>query len=108
LTSDLTSLASNLEALTMHVLGVLLLFTAAMVTLPITGYFTSKAYLFEGQKLSIIAVSLFIFTGTLGYKDGSVPAAISAVLIVHVVIGVYVYLAWKEGSQDVQQVYKTD
>ena len=51
---------------------------------------------------------MIVLTGTLGYKDGSVPAAISAVLIVHAVIGVYVYLAWKEGSQDATQVFKTE
>ena len=33
----------------------------------------------------------------LGYSDGSVGAAIVAVILVHIVIGLYVYAAWKEG-----------
>lgn len=33
-----------------------------------------------------------------GYSDGSIGAAIIAVILVHVVIALYVYAAWKEGS----------
>ena len=36
--------------------------------------------------------------GLLGYPDGSVGAAIVAVVLVHVVIVGFVYEAWKEGS----------
>lgn len=88
----------------MNVLAVLLLFTAAMVILPITGYFTSKAYVFEGNILSVImhrGLSV-AHAGVLGYQDGSIPGAIVAVLIVHIVIGLYVYVAWREGSRDLQ------
>lgn len=34
----------------------------------------------------------------LGYSDGSVGAAITAVILVHCVIAGYVYVAWKEGQ----------
>ena len=34
----------------------------------------------------------------LGYNDGSVGAAITAVVLVHCVIAGYVYEAWKEGD----------
>ena len=37
------------------------------------------------------------YIGVLGYTDGSVGAAIVAVLLVHCVIAAYVYAAWKEG-----------
>lgn len=36
--------------------------------------------------------------GVLGYPDGSVGAAIVAVVLVHCVIAGYVYVAWKEGQ----------
>lgn len=49
-----------------------------------------------------------IRTGVLGYEDGSVPGALTAVLIVHVVIGLYVYVAWREGSRDLQSTIKSD
>lgn len=37
-----------------------------------------------------------VFAGILGYKDGSAGAAILAVVVVHCIIGAYVYTAWKE------------
>ena len=40
----------------------------------------------------------FLILGILGYPDGSIGAAIVAVILVHVVIAAYVYVAWKEGS----------
>ena len=94
----------------MNVLAVLLLFTAAMITLPITGYFTSKAYVFEGNLCNLLMHCGFsvAHAGVLGYEDGSVPGAIVAVLIVHIVIGLYVYVAWKEGSRDLQSTVKSD
>ena len=36
-----------------------------------------------------------------GYSDGSVGAAIVAVILVHVVIAAYVYAAWNEGSKKI-------
>ena len=93
----------------MNVLAILLLFTAAMVTLPITGYFTSKAYVFEGNVYSVMMHCFSVArAGVLGYQDGSVPGAIVAVLIVHIVIGLYVYVAWREGSRDLQSTVKSD
>uniref|UniRef100_A0A1X7VFH9 Cytochrome c oxidase assembly factor 3 mitochondrial coiled-coil domain-containing protein n=1 Tax=Amphimedon queenslandica TaxID=400682 RepID=A0A1X7VFH9_AMPQE len=60
----------------------LLIYSLMMIVLPIGGFFSSK---------------YFIFEVLLGYSDGSVGAAIVAVILVHIVIGLYVYAAWKEG-----------
>ena len=38
----------------------------------------------------------------LGYPDGSVGAAIVAVVLIHVVIAGYVYVAWKDGPTTIQ------
>ncbi|XP_013861532.1 vacuolar ATPase assembly integral membrane protein vma21 [Austrofundulus limnaeus] len=66
-------------------LKVLLFFTFLMVTLPIGLYFASKAYIFEGaMKMSS--------------SDSYFYAAIIAVLAVHVVLALFVYVAWNEGA----------
>ncbi|KAK1804233.1 hypothetical protein P4O66_020270 [Electrophorus voltai] len=66
-------------------LKTLLFFTILMVTLPIGLYFASKAYIFEGS---------FEMSNT----DSYFYAAIVAVLAVHVVLALFVYVAWTEGS----------
>ncbi|KAG1958287.1 vacuolar ATPase assembly integral membrane protein vma21 [Pimephales promelas] len=68
------------------VLKTLLFFTILMITLPIGLYFTSKSFLFEAF---------------LGYSsnDSYFYAAIVAVLAVHVVLALFVYVAWNEGSR---------
>ncbi|XP_076203359.1 vacuolar ATPase assembly integral membrane protein VMA21 [Aptenodytes patagonicus] len=67
-------------------LRTLLFFTALMITLPVGLYFSSKAYVFEG---------------TLGMsdRDSYFYAAIVAVVTVHVVLALFVYVAWNEGSR---------
>ncbi|XP_065545603.1 vacuolar ATPase assembly integral membrane protein VMA21 isoform X1 [Lathamus discolor] len=57
-----------------------------MITLPVGLYFSSKAYIFEG---------------TLGMsdRDSYFYAAIVAVVAVHVVLALFVYVAWNEGSR---------
>ena len=102
----------------------LVLFSVAMIFLPIGGYFLTKELLFEGSAMvaapgvdqQIMCLVYFVFPelllpshisssslvpGMLGYKDGSVGSAITAVLLVHVVIAGYIYVAWKEGSTTV-------
>lgn len=37
--------------------------------------------------------------GVLGFRDGSVVGAVVAVVLVHVVLAVYVYVALTEGKQ---------
>ncbi|KAK7164279.1 hypothetical protein R3I94_002865 [Phoxinus phoxinus] len=68
------------------VLKTLLFFTILMITLPIGLYFTSKSFFFEAF---------------LGYSsnDSYFYAAIVAVLAVHVVLALFVYVAWNEGSR---------
>ncbi|MED6248416.1 vacuolar ATPase assembly integral membrane protein vma21 [Girardinichthys multiradiatus] len=63
----------------------LLFFTILMVTLPIGLYFSSKAYIFEGSM-------------KMSSSDSYFYAAIVAVLAVHVVLALFVYVAWNEGT----------
>nr|XP_020470276.1 vacuolar ATPase assembly integral membrane protein VMA21 [Monopterus albus] len=65
-------------------LKTLLFFTIMMVTLPIGLYFASKAYIFEGSM-------------QMSSSDSYFYAAIVAVLAVHVVLALFVYVAWNEG-----------
>ncbi|XP_019377180.1 PREDICTED: vacuolar ATPase assembly integral membrane protein VMA21 isoform X1 [Gavialis gangeticus] len=67
-------------------LRTLLFFTALMITLPIGLYFSSKAYIFEG-------------TFGMSNRDSYFYAAIVAVVAVHVVLALFVYVAWNEGSR---------
>ncbi|KAL7886368.1 hypothetical protein AOLI_G00066630 [Acnodon oligacanthus] len=66
-------------------LKTLLFFTVLMVTVPIGLYFASKAYIFEGS-LQMSSTDSYFY------------AAIVAVLAVHVVLALFVYVAWTEGS----------
>ncbi|XP_048369618.1 vacuolar ATPase assembly integral membrane protein VMA21 [Sphaerodactylus townsendi] len=67
-------------------LRTLLFFTTLMILLPIGLYFSSKVYVFEG---------------TLGMtnRDSYFYAAIVAVVAVHFVLALFVYVAWNEGSR---------
>ncbi|CAI8004594.1 Vacuolar ATPase assembly integral membrane protein vma21 [Geodia barretti] len=71
----------------MNAYGVLVMFSLGMIVLPVGGFFLSKAILFEAA---------------LGYPDGSVGAAIVAVVLIHTVIAGYVYTAWKDGPTTIQ------
>lgn len=72
------SLASTLKTL--------LFFTALMITVPIGLYFTTKSYVFEGAL-------------GMSNRDSYFYAAIVAVVAVHVVLALFVYVAWNEGSR---------
>jgi len=63
------------------VLWTLLKFTLAMILLPISSFFISKKYIFED---------------VLGYENGSIGAATITVIIVHAIIGSYIWVAIKE------------
>uniref|UniRef100_A0A3Q2IB77 Vacuolar ATPase assembly integral membrane protein VMA21 n=1 Tax=Equus caballus TaxID=9796 RepID=A0A3Q2IB77_HORSE len=73
-----SSLASTLKTL--------LFFTALMITVPIGLYFTTKSYIFEGAF-------------GMSNRDSYFYAAIVAVVAVHVVLALFVYVAWNEGSR---------
>ncbi|XP_077002346.1 vacuolar ATPase assembly integral membrane protein VMA21 isoform X1 [Tamandua tetradactyla] len=73
-----SSLASTLKTL--------LFFTALMITVPIGLYFTTKSYVFEGAL-------------GMSNRDSYFYAAIVAVVAVHVVLALFVYVAWNEGSR---------
>ncbi|KAK2083222.1 vacuolar ATPase assembly integral membrane protein vma21 [Saguinus oedipus] len=63
----------------------LLFFTTLMITAPIGLYFTTKSYIFEGA---------FWMS-----KGDSYFYAIVAVFAVHVVLALFVYITWNEGSR---------
>ncbi|KAG8553518.1 hypothetical protein GDO81_003447 [Engystomops pustulosus] len=67
-------------------LKTLLFFTILMIMLPIGLYFSSKVYVFEG----VYGMS---------NRDSYFYAAIVAVIAVHVVLAMFVYVAWNEGSR---------
>ncbi|XP_020830750.1 vacuolar ATPase assembly integral membrane protein VMA21 [Phascolarctos cinereus] len=67
-------------------LKTLLVFTALMITLPIGLYFSSKSFLFEGAL-------------GMSSRDSYFYAAIVAVVAVHVVLALFLYVAWNEGSR---------
>ncbi|XP_078117016.1 vacuolar ATPase assembly integral membrane protein vma21 [Sander vitreus] len=73
------------ESSLVSALKTLLFFTILMVTLPIGLYFATKAYLFEGSM-------------KMSSSDSYFYAAIVAVLAVHVVLALFVYVAWNEGT----------
>ncbi|MEE6496843.1 hypothetical protein FKM82_002504 [Ascaphus truei] len=74
------------EGSLLSTLKTLLFFTVLMIMLPIGLYFSSKVYVFEA---------------TLGMsnRDSYFYAAIVAVVAVHVVLALFVYVAWNEGSR---------
>ncbi|XP_012788082.2 vacuolar ATPase assembly integral membrane protein VMA21 [Sorex araneus] len=73
-----SSLASTLKTL--------LFFTALMITVPIGLYFMTKSYVFEGAF-------------GMSARDSYFYAAVVAVVAVHVVLALFVYVAWSEGSR---------
>ncbi|XP_013006416.1 vacuolar ATPase assembly integral membrane protein VMA21 isoform X1 [Cavia porcellus] len=82
-----TTLGSNRnESSLASTLKTLLFFTALMITVPIGLYFTTKSYVFEGAL-------------GMSNRDSYFYAAIVAVVAVHVVLALFVYVAWNEGSR---------
>ncbi|XP_063289589.1 vacuolar ATPase assembly integral membrane protein VMA21 [Pelobates fuscus] len=73
-----------------NTLKTLLFFTMLMIMVPIGLYFISKAYIFEG---------VYGMTN----KDSYFYAAIVAVVAVHVVLAMFVYVAWNEGSRQLHE-----
>ncbi|KAM4695698.1 vacuolar ATPase assembly integral membrane protein VMA21 [Rhinophrynus dorsalis] len=73
------------EGSLLSTLKTLLFFTVLMIMLPIGLYFCSKVYVFEGSY-------------GMSNRDSYFYAAIVAVVAVHVVLAMFVYVAWNEGS----------
>ncbi|KAL9973513.1 hypothetical protein ACROYT_G019982 [Oculina patagonica] len=63
------------------VLWTLLKFTLAMILLPISCFFLSKKMVFED---------------ILGYSNGSIGAATVTVIVIHIIIGLYIWVAIQE------------
>lgn len=69
----------------MQILKTLLKFTIAMLSVPLISYFFVKTYILEN-----------IF----GYEDGAITSVILAVVIIHIIIGMYIWTAIKEEQGD--------
>merc|ERR1712002_196276 len=67
------------------VLKTLLKFTIAMLSIPIISYFFLKKYVIEN-----------IF----GYENGSIQSVIFTVVIIHMIIGMYIWTAIKEEGEE--------
>ena len=111
-------------------LAKLLFYSIAMLTIPVGGFFTSKSFVYEGTDChlcysSVILILiiltkilyrmclcvfyllyLYVWLGIFGMEDGSVAAAITAVVLVHCVIAGYVYEAWKEEPSPDPMIFK--
>lgn len=76
------------------VLKTLMKFTLAMLLVPIFSYFVLKSYVIEA---------------ILGYENGAIGSAIVTVVIVHIIIGLYIWTAIVEERNDPSKVaMKTD
>ncbi|KAG8449830.1 hypothetical protein GDO86_016484 [Hymenochirus boettgeri] len=69
-----------------NTLKTMLFFTILMIMVPIGLYFSSKVFVFEGMY-------------GMSNRDSYFYAAIVAVVAVHVVLAMFVYVAWNEGSR---------
>ena len=69
----------------MDILKTLLKFTIAMLSVPLISYFFVKTYILEA---------------ILGYEDGAVTSVVLSVVIIHIIIGLYIWTAIKEEQRD--------
>ncbi|CAL1537892.1 unnamed protein product [Lymnaea stagnalis] len=76
------------------VMNTMLVFTIMMVVLPIFSYFFSKSVIFEGV-FGMIHTSSYFY------------AAVVAISVVHVILGMFIYVAWSDDSRPVPQ-FKAD
>jgi len=72
----------------------MLVFTIMMVILPIFSYFASKSIIFEGL-LGMATTSSYFY------------AAVVAIAVVHVILGMFIYVAWTEEENPVPS-FKAD
>jgi len=75
------------------VLFTLIMFSIAMVVVPISSYFFLKGTVFEGF---------------FGYSNGANMAAIGTVIVVHILIGIYIWLAINEDNAENEEDKKQE
>ncbi|KAK6165213.1 hypothetical protein SNE40_015902 [Patella caerulea] len=76
------------------VMRTMVVFSIAMCILPISSYFITKSFVFEG-----------IFG--MGHQNSYFYAAISSIVVVHIILGLFIYVAWTEDSKPMPQ-FKRD
>ena len=94
-----------------EVFRTMLVFTVCMVLGPISTYFLTKAYVFESNRCfktltntsnrfktkitnSIIMLHLGMFA--VSSEASYIYSAISAIVVVHIILGAYIFVAWKD------------
>ncbi|KAK2157456.1 hypothetical protein LSH36_191g03070 [Paralvinella palmiformis] len=82
---------SDLQAMRMEdnssaVLCRLLFYSILMIVIPLVSYFVSKAFVFE-VLLGMTSSNSYFY------------AAIVAIFTVHIILGLFVYVAWKEDTR---------
>ena len=68
-----------------HAFKTLLMFSFLMLSAPIFSFFVSKHYIFE---------DIYGFES----QAATIYAAVVAVVLVHVIVGLFIYVAWKESN----------
>ncbi|BFZ14702.1 hypothetical protein BsWGS_17741 [Bradybaena similaris] len=76
------------------VMKTMLVFTLMMVFLPIFSYFFSKSVIFEG------------FFGMV-HQSSYFYAAVVSIAVVHIILGMFIYVAWNEDPRPYPQ-FKVD
>ena len=95
-----------------EVFRTMLIFTFFMILAPISTYFWTKGYVFESNclfifkdtinKQSILFYYLILQKGflMLSSDQSYIYAAISAILVVHVILAAFIYIAWQDATSD--------
>ena len=73
----------------------MLLFTTVMVLGPISSYFLSKTYIYEGY-----------FQASQDYSY--IYSAITAVVVIHIILGAFIWIAWKDANSEQAIAKKKD
>jgi heme/copper-type cytochrome/quinol oxidase subunit 2 len=84
----------------------LVVYSLFIITVPLLSMFLLKVFIFEGALSGNLLDEKNMFSGVFGYssQDSILYAAIIAVVIVHIVLGFFVYAAWKEEITPVRRV----
>ncbi len=83
-----------------EVFRTMLIFSVVMVLAPLSTYFYTKNYLFEGKLLLLVGLiytvyKLLVFKGYFPQQQVYIYSVMCTVLVIHVILGAYIYLAWK-------------
>ena len=76
-----------------------------MVLAPISAYFLSKNYVYESKILYLKLIKLYIKLNSslldvfdIKKEDSYIYAALTAVVVVHIILAAFIYAAWKDAN----------